>query len=480
MPKISIVTFLSEEVPLIINACEFFPIKKELELEIICPYEDTLKYKADNLHLTGLNNFAALPVPTPQNICFFASPASFLYYCKQENINSSLLYVHPDLAVLELKGNRPFLTDLAAYDLRPCVLEGDPAENLYDKKEELIYFEDFPQFIEGKKPNNVLISTNFRFVEILVNIDNENWELFHPELNYRNLCVTNGKPYNLLLCAQKQLLNMSRPLDDIYDLAGVRFCKKNNTSAYSFFAEHYDDYMAQVDYTLWVNNVLNWFKKYSSLQLSKILELACGTANVSIQLVQKGYNVTACDNSIDMLKAAANKPVKPKLYYAALTDPIPDNNCQLVLCMFHSINYLTQTKQIAVLLKEVSLALATGGLFIFDISTWENSIDNFAHLCDLHRYNDGLMVHQAYFNSAQLIQLSTLHFFKKNPLGYSYQFEQHQQRVYYSYELIELIHNSPLKLIAIHSSDITKNLYPRHLTGIDVKFSRLFFILQKE
>jgi len=99
MPKISIVTFLSEEVPLIINACEFFPIKKELELEIICPYEDTLKYKADNLHLTGLNNFAALPVPAPQNICFFASSASFLYYCKQENINSSLLYVHPDLAV---------------------------------------------------------------------------------------------------------------------------------------------------------------------------------------------------------------------------------------------------------------------------------------------------------------------------------------------------------------------------------------------
>ena len=38
MLKISIVTFLSEEVPLVIDACEFFPIKKELELEIICPY----------------------------------------------------------------------------------------------------------------------------------------------------------------------------------------------------------------------------------------------------------------------------------------------------------------------------------------------------------------------------------------------------------------------------------------------------------
>lgn len=34
--------------------------------------------------------------------------------------------------------------------------------------------------------------------------------------------------------------------------------------------------------------------------------------------------------------------------------------------MFDSINYLTQTKQIAKVLQEVSLALETGGLFIFD------------------------------------------------------------------------------------------------------------------
>jgi hypothetical protein len=64
-------------------------------------------------------------------------------------------------------------------------------------------------------------------------------------------------------------------------------------------------------------------------------------------------------------------------------------------------------------------------------------------------------------------------------LGYSYQFEQHQQRVYYTYELIEIIRNSPLKLIAIHSTETKTNLYPKHLTTIDDKFSRLFFVLQK-
>lgn len=477
--RISIVTFFSKEVPLVIDACEFSPIRKELELELICPSEDALKYKTDNLQLTGLNNINKLPVPTPQQICFFASPASFDYYCKQENINSSYLYVHPDMAVLELKGNNPFHTDLAEYGLCPCVLKEDTAEDLYEKKEKLIYFSDLSQFIENKKHNYVLLSTNFRFIEALINIDRENWELFHPELNYRNLRVNIGKPHSILLNAQKQLLNMARPLDDIYDLAGIRFCRRNNSSAYSFFAEHYDDYMAHVDYALWVNSILYWFKQYSPLKLSKILELACGTANMSIQFVRKGYTVFACDNSVDMLKIAARKTVKPKLYYASLTDPILGKDYQLVICMFDSINYLTQTKQIAKVLQEVSLALETGGLFIFDISTLENSMDNFAHLCDLHRYSDGLMIHQAYFEYIQLIQKSSLHFFKKNILGYSYQFEQHQQRVYYTYELIEIIRNSPLKLIAIHSTETKTNLYPKHLSTIDDKFSRLFFVLQK-
>jgi len=151
-----------------------------------------------------------------------------------------------------------------------------------------------------------------------------------------------------------------------------------------------------------------------------------------------------------------------------------------VLCMFDSINYLTQTNQIAKMLQEVSLALVTGGLYIFDISTLENSIDNFAQLCDLHYYANDIMVHQAYFESSQLLQISNLLFFKKNLMGYNLQTEHHQQRVYLTYELIELINNSPLKLIAVHSIEIPKNLYPKHLSSIDEKYNRLFFILQKE
>ena len=94
MPKISIVTFLSEEVPLIINACEFFPIKKELELEIICPYEDTLKYKSDNLHLTGLNNFAtSLFLPLKISVFLPVLHPFYITASKKISIHLSFMYI---------------------------------------------------------------------------------------------------------------------------------------------------------------------------------------------------------------------------------------------------------------------------------------------------------------------------------------------------------------------------------------------------
>ncbi|MCK9309702.1 MAG: hypothetical protein M0P99_05465, partial [Candidatus Cloacimonetes bacterium] len=64
--------------------------------------------------------------------------------------------------------------------------------------------------------------------------------------------------------------------------------------------------------------------------------------------------------------------------------------------------------------------------------------------------------------------------------AYSQQYELHQQRVYLCADLISLILRSNFKLKAIHSSESKLNFYPRHIYGLDDKYSRLFFILKKE
>ena len=133
--RISIVTFFSKEVPLVIDACEFSPIRKELELELICPSEDALKYKTDNLQLTGLNNINKLPVPTPQQICFFASPASFDFFSSREILNSSYFFFILVLEVLEFKAIIPFIPAFVNYGFSLVCLKKVIVGDYFKKKE---------------------------------------------------------------------------------------------------------------------------------------------------------------------------------------------------------------------------------------------------------------------------------------------------------------------------------------------------------
>ncbi len=260
----------------------------------------------------------------------------------------------------------------------------------------------------------------------------------------------------------------------------AQICLADGSGAYGFFADRYDNYMAHVDYDLWYSLLTNWYKIYSRRPRKKVLELACGTANVGCRFVQAGSSVDACDISYQMLENAWKKDLKPNLYQASLTDPIPGRDYDLILCLFDSINYLSYSSQISTCLTEVAKALAEGGLFIFDISTLLNSMENFFDSCHWVKEHDSSLVHESFYEMGQRRQCSRLSLFKRWGAGYSLQEEEHKQRVYMVQELVELIQDSPLQLKAIHSTDHKANFYPKKISGIDHRHYRLFFILSKD
>lgn len=270
----------------------------------------------------------------------------------------------------------------------------------------------------------------------------------------------------------------------ITDLGKIPFvtaqiCLADGSGAYGFFADRYDDYMAHVDYDLWYSKLINWHKSYSGRPHQKVLELACGTANVACRFVQSGSQVDACDISYQMLENAFRKELKPNLYQASLTDPIPGRDYDLILCLFDSINYLSYKAQISTCLEEVAKALAEGGLFIFDISTLLNSMENFFDTCHWVKERDSGLVHQSSYEMGQRRQTSQLSLFKRWGASYSLQEEEHHQRVYMVQELIELIQDSPLQIKAVHSTNHKANFYPKKISGLDHRHYRLFFILTK-
>ncbi|HQQ67448.1 MAG TPA: class I SAM-dependent methyltransferase [Candidatus Cloacimonadota bacterium] len=257
----------------------------------------------------------------------------------------------------------------------------------------------------------------------------------------------------------------------------LRAVMQKADSSYSFFADHYDSYMAHVDYDLWMDNLISWHQQYGQSRGKKALELACGTANVGSRMVVAGYDVDACDLSPQMLINAAGKEVKPKLYQASMTDPIPGRDYDLIFCLFDSINYLTQTSEVRTCLAEVKKALAPGGIFIFDISTLLNSLENFADNCNYTRNGQTAMVHEAWYESYHHRQISRLSCYTKQGPLYALKTEEHQQRVYMCSELLPMIEASGLKLLAIHSSKGKTNLLHKRASTLDKQYHRLFFIL---
>jgi len=251
------------------------------------------------------------------------------------------------------------------------------------------------------------------------------------------------------------------------------------SSAYASFARDYDEYMAHVDYDLWIKLLMQWQKRYSGLKLKKILEIACGTANVSGLLVFDGFEVDACDSSWQMLQMADQKMFKPRLFRRSMTQKLPKQDYDLIICLFDSINYLQQDREISILLENAFDALKPNGLFIFDISTILNSRDNFADTFNLTHKNDDYMFHHAEYDEFTAKQKSHLYYFTKEHGFYNSEIERHVQRVYRHPEMIRLITKSRFELVAIHSVENPRNLLVKANTDIDEKYPRLFFVLKK-
>lgn len=75
---------------------------------------------------------------------------------------------------------------------------------------------------------------------------------------------------------------------------------------YEQFALLYDELMNDVPYDKWVEFTEESLQQ-ADMKEAKILDVACGTGNVTLPLVQKGYDVIGVDLSEEMLAVAQQK-----------------------------------------------------------------------------------------------------------------------------------------------------------------------------
>ena len=87
---------------------------------------------------------------------------------------------------------------------------------------------------------------------------------------------------------------------------------------YRDFAFVYDELMDDVDYEGWIDYIEQIIEKENA-KVKNILELACGTGNITIPLAEKNYDIAGIDISDEMLNVARSKAEKEKQNYCRIS-----------------------------------------------------------------------------------------------------------------------------------------------------------------
>jgi 4-hydroxythreonine-4-phosphate dehydrogenase len=256
------------------------------------------------------------------------------------------------------------------------------------------------------------------------------------------------------------------------------FLRESN-SIYGRFAPFYDNYMKHVNYDNWVEFILKKHRDFRKKEPQKILELACGTGNITIRLDSHEREVFGMDNSPEMLKIAERKNHNINFFLGDFTKPLQYFDFDIILLLFDSINYLHEPQKLMDLFQVVYQALQKEGLFIFDISTVLNCEENFDGFVNLEEDLHSYMIHQSVFDYDSRILKTKLTFFIRKGFIYERYDEVHFQKIFLCTELIELIEKTSFKLVGVFSRHSSRNFINKINNDLDRTYQRLYFVLQK-
>lgn len=144
------------------------------------------------------------------------------------------------------------------------------------------------------------------------------------------------------------------------------------SSAYNKFAWFYDKLQSEVDYDGICSLIDGFIKKYSA-ENEVIVDLACGTGNLSERFYKLGYDVIGVDLSQDMLEEALEKKYDRELDISYLCQDMRELDlmgaADVIVCVLDSLNHLGSFEDLRRTFERVSMFTCDGGLFIFDMNT---------------------------------------------------------------------------------------------------------------
>src|SRR5947209_8033742 len=142
------------------------------------------------------------------------------------------------------------------------------------------------------------------------------------------------------------------------------------SAGYGFLATFYDRFTAGYAYEGWIS-AIEQRAALLGMEGSRALDIACGTGNSTVPLIDRGYSVVGCDISERMILEARRKlPAHADSFLVAdMRELPPIGEFDLVLCLDDGVNYLLSDTELEDAFAAIARVLSPRGLFAFDVNS---------------------------------------------------------------------------------------------------------------
>ena len=220
--------------------------------------------------------------------------------------------------------------------------------------------------------------------------------------------------------------------------------------SYDSFSKYYDILMADADYPAraeYYHKLLSENGASSGI----LLDLGCGTGEMSLLMDSFGYEIIGVDSSVEMLNIAREKTFGRDILL--LNQPMEEldlyGTVDCAISALDCINHLDGKETVKEAFSKVSLFMNPGGIFVFDVNTVYKHREILADNCFVTE-DDGLFcVWQNSLNEDDSVDIS-LDFFEKSGDKYIRSSEYFTEYAYETDDIKSMLDEAGFEIIGVY------------------------------
>ena len=225
---------------------------------------------------------------------------------------------------------------------------------------------------------------------------------------------------------------------------------------YDLLAPFYDQINKEIDYLGWADFIEKIFERECTSRPELVLDLACGTGKMTLELAKRGYDMTGIDYSPEMLDVARDEAEKSGEDILWLCQDMRSfelyGTVDAAVCCLDSLNHLTAKKDLESCLALVHNYLVPDGVFIFDINGKRKFEEVYADRSYVMEEDGAVCVWQNFYNEKTKLCDFYITLFEEGKNGtYTRYDERQRERMYTIRSIKSSLEKTGMKFIGAYS-----------------------------